>query len=36
MKALLLPVFNSLPPNVEEVNVTMGFALKNAPVSFSF
>lgn len=33
---LLLPVLNSLPPNVGEVNITMGFALKNAPVSFLF
>ncbi len=33
-ESLLLPVLNSLPPNVEEVNVTMGFALKNAPVTF--
>lgn len=33
---LLLPVLNSLPPNVEEVNITMGFALKNAPVTFLF
>jgi ATP-dependent helicase/nuclease subunit B len=33
---LLLPVLNSLPPNVEEVNITMGFALKNAPATFLF
>lgn len=33
---LLLPTLNSLPSNVEEVNVTMGFALKNAPVAFLF
>ncbi|WP_029036448.1 PD-(D/E)XK nuclease family protein [Salinimicrobium xinjiangense] len=33
---LLLPVLNSLPPNVQEVNITMGFALKNAPVTFLF
>lgn len=35
-ESLLLPVLNSLPANVEEVNVTMGFALKNAPVTFLF
>ncbi len=35
-ESLLLPTLNSLPPNVEEVNVTMGFALKNAPVTFLF
>ncbi len=35
-ESLLLPVLNSLPPNVQEVNVTMGFALKNAPVAFLF
>lgn len=35
-ESLLLPVLNSLPPNIEEVNVTMGFALKNAPVAFFF
>ncbi len=35
-ESLLLPVLNSLPPNIQEVNVTMGFALKNAPVTFLF
>ena len=35
-EGLLLPVLNSLPPNIDEVNVTMGFALKNAPVTFLF
>ena len=35
-ESLLLPVLNSLPPNVEEVNVTMGFPLKNAPVTSLF
>ncbi|SOC79253.1 PD-(D/E)XK nuclease superfamily protein [Salinimicrobium sediminis] len=35
-ESLLLPVLNSLPPNVGEVNITMGFALKNAPVSSLF
>ena len=35
-EGMLLPILNSLPPNVQEVNVTMGFPLKNAPVSFLF
>ena len=35
-ESMLLPVLNSLPPNVQEVNITMGFALKNAPVTFLF
>ncbi|MHA6279067.1 PD-(D/E)XK nuclease family protein [Salinimicrobium sp. CAU 1759] len=35
-ESLLLPVLNSLPPNVDEVNITMGFALQNAPVAFLF
>lgn len=35
-ESLLLPVLNSLPPNIGEVNITMGFALKDAPVSFLF
>ena len=35
-ESLMIPVLNSLPPNVEEVNVTMGFPLKNAPVAFLF
>ena len=33
---LLLPVLNSLPPNVAELNITMGFPLKNAPVTSLF
>ncbi|GAB2762066.1 PD-(D/E)XK nuclease family protein [Actinomadura fibrosa] len=33
---LLLPVLNSLPPGIGDVNITMGFALKNAPISFLF
>lgn len=28
---LLLPVLNSLPPDIGELNVTMGFPLKNTP-----
>lgn len=35
-EGMLLPILNSLPPNVQEVNVTMGFPLKSAPVSFLF
>ncbi|SDK81412.1 PD-(D/E)XK nuclease superfamily protein [Salinimicrobium catena] len=35
-ESLLLPVLNSLPPNISEVNVTMGFALRNAPVALLF
>ena len=35
-ESLLLPVLNSLPQNVGEVNITMGFALQNAPVAFLF
>lgn len=35
-ESLLLPVLNSLPPNVQEINITMGFALKNAPATFLF
>lgn len=35
-ESLLLPVLNSLPQNVQEINVTMGFPLKNAPISFLF
>ncbi len=33
---LLLPVLNSLPPNVEDLNITMGFPLKNAPLASLF
>lgn len=32
-ESLLLPVLNSLPQNVSEVNVTMGYPLKYTPVS---
>ena len=35
-ESLMIPLLNSLPPTVEEVNVTMGFPLKNAPVAFLF
>lgn len=35
-EALLLPVLNSLPPNISQYNVTMGYPLKNAPVSYLF
>lgn len=35
-EGLLLPVLNSMPPNIDEINVTMGFPLKKAPVSFLF
>ncbi len=35
-ESMLLPVLNSLPPNVDEVNITMGFALQNAPIAFLF
>lgn len=31
-ETLLLPMLNSLPENVESVNVTMGFPLKNSPL----
>ena len=31
-ESLLLPLLNSLPTNVERVNVTMGYPIKNAPV----
>ncbi|WP_081208283.1 PD-(D/E)XK nuclease family protein [Salegentibacter sediminis] len=33
---LLLPVLNSLPPNIQDLNITMGFPLKNAPLSSLF
>jgi hypothetical protein len=33
---LLLPVLNSLPPNVKDLNITMGFPLKNAPLASLF
>ena len=35
-EGLLLPVLNSLPENVEEINVTMGFPLTSAPVTSLF
>ena len=35
-EGMLLPILNSLPPNVQEVNVTMGFPLPSASVSFLF
>lgn len=35
-ESLLLPVLNSLPPNVKELNITMGFPLKNAPITSLF
>lgn len=35
-ESLLLPVLNSLPPNIQEVNVTMGFPLKYASVTALF
>ncbi|MDT0643607.1 PD-(D/E)XK nuclease family protein [Zunongwangia sp. F363] len=33
---LLLPVLNSLPPNIDALNITMGFPLKNAPLASFF
>ncbi|MFV8225404.1 PD-(D/E)XK nuclease family protein [Christiangramia aquimixticola] len=33
---LLLPVLNSLPEEVGELNITMGFPIKNAPISSFF
>ena len=33
---LLLPVLNSLPAEIEELNITMGFPIKNAPISSLF
>jgi len=35
-ESLLLPILNSLPPNVKDLNITMGFPLKNAPVTSLF
>ena len=35
-ESLLLPILNSLPPNVRDLNITMGFPLKNAPVTSLF
>ncbi|MBT8296540.1 MAG: PD-(D/E)XK nuclease family protein, partial [Gramella sp.] len=33
---LLLPVLNSLPSEINELNITMGFPVKNAPVNSLF
>ncbi|WP_227009107.1 PD-(D/E)XK nuclease family protein [Christiangramia fulva] len=33
---LLLPVLNSLPPQLQELNITMGFPVKNSPVNSLF
>ena len=33
---MLIPVLNSLPKNVENTNITMGFGLKYLPISFFF
>lgn len=33
-EGMLIPIMNSLPPNVQEVNVTMGFPLQNAPITY--
>ncbi|MCM8569738.1 PD-(D/E)XK nuclease family protein [Gramella jeungdoensis] len=33
---LLLPVLNSLPEEIDELNITMGFPVKNAPVNSLF
>ena len=33
---LLLPVLNSLPEEINELNITMGFPIKNAPVNSLF
>jgi ATP-dependent helicase/nuclease subunit B len=33
---LLLPVLNSLPPQINDLNITMGFPVKNAPVNSLF
>ena len=35
-EGLLLPLLSSLPPNVSDVNITMGFPLKYAPISSLF
>ncbi len=35
-EGLLLPILNALPPNVESLNITMGFPLKNGPVTSLF
>ncbi|MEE2773067.1 MAG: PD-(D/E)XK nuclease family protein [Bacteroidota bacterium] len=33
---LLLPTLNSLPPSITELNITMGYPVKNAPVNALF
>ncbi len=33
---LLLPVLNSLPAEIDELNITMGFPIKNAPLNSLF
>ena len=33
---LLLPVLNSLPAEIKELNITMGFPVKNAPINSLF
>ncbi|MGY5849297.1 PD-(D/E)XK nuclease family protein [Salegentibacter sp. F14] len=33
---LLLPVLSSLPPNIQDLNITMGFPLKNSALSSLF
>ncbi|MDX1761886.1 MAG: PD-(D/E)XK nuclease family protein, partial [Christiangramia sp.] len=33
---LLLPVLNSMPPEINELNITMGFPIKNAPANSLF
>ena len=33
---LMLPVLNSLPPGIKDLNITMGFPIKNAPINSLF
>lgn len=33
-EGMLIPIMNALPANIQEVNVTMGYPLQNAPVTF--
>ncbi|GGK14455.1 hypothetical protein GCM10007962_05880 [Yeosuana aromativorans] len=35
-ETLLIPVLNSLPPNVDALNITMGFPLKSIPLASLF
>ena len=35
-ESLLIPVLNSLPPNIDTLNITMGFPLKNTPLTSLF